>query len=106
MCFGMALNFYNVFLYFTLTETLTVGPAFVDMPLDIRQSANHGVAWTMVSWTEPTWSRYSGIVTMTSSHKPGSNFTIGEHTVIYTMEDFMGNIVTDSFLVTVEGMSV
>ena len=56
-----------------------------------------------VTWTEPTATDNSGIVTLTSSHSPGSTFDIGTTTVTYTATDDAFNTVSDTFTVTVEG---
>ena len=58
----------------------------------------------MVSWTEPTATDNSNVeVTLESTPKSETQFVIGETTVTYTATDPSNNMVTKSFVVTVEG---
>ena len=66
-------------------------------------NTDFGSASAEVTWTEPTASDNSGIVTLTSSHSPGSAFVIGTTTVTYTATDDASNTVSVTFTVTVEG---
>ncbi|XP_070550009.1 hyalin-like [Ptychodera flava] len=55
-----------------------------------------------VTWSFPNATDNSGNVTMTGSHEPGSNFTIGVTTVSYESEDPSGNIANCWFSVIVK----
>ena len=78
-------------------------PVISSTPSDISQSTDAGVANTAVTWTPPTASDNSGMVTLTSSHNSGDTFPIGATTVTYTAVDPDSNMVTDSFTVTITG---
>ncbi len=41
------------------------------------------------------------MVTFTSTHEPGDNFTVGDTTVTYTIIDYKGRQVQKSFVVSV-----
>ena len=61
------------------------------------------MATAVVTWTLPTASDNSGVVTMTSSHNPGDTFSLGVTTVTYTAIDSSSNLMTYPFTVTIEG---
>lgn len=73
------------------------------MPENIQQEVDKESETATVTWSEPTVSDNSGSVTLTSSHKPGDSFLIGNTTVTYTAEDMYSNVVTGSFTVSVFG---
>ena len=79
-------------------------PSIADIPADILQSTDADSSTAEVTWSEPTASDNSGAVTLTSSHNPGSNFTIGDTVVTYTAVDDSSNSVTATFTITVEGI--
>ena len=78
-------------------------PTISNIPSSVTINTDVGLASTEVTWTEPTASDNSGIVTLTSSHSPGSTFDIGSTTVTYTATDDTSNTASDTFTVTVEG---
>ena len=78
-------------------------PVISSTPIDISQSTDATVATAIVTWTHPTASDNSGMVTLTSSHNPGDTFNLGATTVTYTAVDAAANQVTDSFTVTITG---
>ena len=69
---------------------------------DIAQTVSTGVAGTTVTWTEPTATDNSGIVTLTSrTHAPGTFFVVGTTAVTYEYTDGSGNSATCTFNVNV-----
>ena len=78
-------------------------PVISSTPSDISQSTDAGVANAVVTWTPPTASDNSGMVTLTSSHNSGDTFPLGATTVTYTAVDRDFNMVTNSFMVTITG---
>ena len=78
-------------------------PIISDMPENIQQDVDEESETTTVTWSEPTVSDNSGSITLTSSHKPGDSFPIGNTTVTYTAEDMYSNVATGSFVITVFG---
>ena len=83
--------------------TDTENPVIFGVPSDIVQSTDPNKATAAVTWTPPTASDNSGLVSLTSSHDPGDNFSIATTTVTYTAVDSSNNIVTSSFTITVTG---
>ncbi|XP_072048991.1 uncharacterized protein [Amphiura filiformis] len=94
----------------TATMVVTVidleAPDVSNIPTNIEQNTDPGANTATVSWAEPTASDNSGSVTLTSSHKPGDSFPIGDTTVTYTATDDFGNTDTSSFIVTVNDKEV
>ena len=73
-------------------------PVIVGCPSDIVLPL--GVALT--SWTEPSATDDSGNPpSVVKSHQPGTNFSEGNTTVMYTFSDGAGNQANCSFVVTV-----
>ncbi|XP_070550953.1 uncharacterized protein [Ptychodera flava] len=66
---------------------------FLDMPV------------VSLTWTLPNVSDNSGTVSMSGSHEPGSNFSIGITTVSYKAKDPSGNTAFCWFNVTVKGVA-
>lgn len=86
--------------YFVDTES----PVFLTNVSNQFAETEYGlVDHTRVSWTEPIASDNSGIYTMTSSHRSGTDFLLGTTLVTYTLVDEAGNTATLSFTVTVNG---
>ena len=81
----------------------TTPPVISGTPSDISQSTDATVATAVVTWTPPTASDDSGTYTLTSSHNSGDTFNLGPTTVTYTAVDDAGNMVTDTFTVTITG---
>ncbi len=61
---------------------------------------------TTATWTEPTATDNSGVVTLTGrTHAPGSTFNLGVTQVTYTFTDGSGNSATCTFnVIVVSGM--
>ena len=70
------------------------------MPAKITKETDTGLATAVVNWVEPN---ASGSQTLTSSHSPGSSFSIGLTSVEYTAVDADGNTATATFIVEIEG---
>ena len=69
---------------------------------DITSTVATGVGGQTITWTEPTATDNSGIVTLASrSHAPGSFFPVGSTQVTYTYVDGAGNSASCSFTVTI-----
>ena len=73
------------------------------MPTDITQATDSALPTASVSWPKPLATDNSGIQTLTSTHNPGSSFSIGVTVVSYTSVDPFGHETTKTFSVTVEG---
>lgn len=75
-------------------------PTITNCPADINLKANES-GKVMATWIEPTTSVFCGTATLTSTHKPGDEFTIGANEVIYTSTSSSGITSTCSFFVNV-----
>ncbi|XP_070550964.1 uncharacterized protein [Ptychodera flava] len=71
----------------------------------MERSTNLDVHTIQVTWTLPNATDNSGVVSLTGSHEPGCNFTIGVTTVSYEAEDSSGNTARCSFSVTVKAVA-
>ena len=78
-------------------------PVITNMPAKITKEIYKGLATTVVNWDEPSASDNSGSPTLTSSHSPGSSFSIGVTSVEYTAVDANGNTATETFIVEIKG---
>ena len=76
------------------------------IPANITQNTDPGLPTGVVTWSEPTASDNSGSVTLTSSHESGEAFPIGVTVVTYTAVDAASNMVSSSFAVLIEGMTI
>ena len=95
---------------FDVTVTDTQDPTISGLPTTpITQGTDAGVCTAAVTWSAPTASDNCTTdavgnpanVTLTSTHQPGSDFTIGTTMVTYTAIDIYGNTSTASFNVIV-----
>ena len=86
---------------FTVTVLDQELPLISQLPPPIQVNSNPGTCVGVASWAEPTANDCSGILTLVPSLPSGSEFPIGETTVIYTATDGSGNISTAGFTVTV-----
>ena len=108
-CYNYDANFVSCsqhgLIYFVQQLGFTDGekPVISSTPSDISQSTDATVATAVVTWSPPTASDNSGVVTLTSTHDPGNTFYLGATTVTYTAVDAAANQVTDSFMVTITG---
>jgi len=86
---------------FDVVVTDVQNPVITNTPSNITVSNDASVCGANVSWTAPTATDNCPGVTLTSSHQPGSLFSIGTTTVTYTATDVYGHTVSTSFTVTV-----
>ena len=88
---------------FTVTITDNEDPVIIDLPSDITVSAIDGGCDSIVSWNQPSFSDNcsGGSITQVAGLASGSNFPIGLTWIKYEARDNVGNVVQDSFLVTV-----
>ena len=73
------------------------------MPENSVHNTDEGIATATTNWDAPSSSDNSGISTLTSTHYPGDTFSIGNTSVTYTAADPSGNVLTESFIVTIQG---
>ena len=74
-------------------------PVISGCPSDITQTTAGTSA--IVNWTPPTATDNCTTPTLGSTHQPGSTFSLGETTVVYTATDAFGNSDICFFTVTV-----
>ncbi len=77
-----------------------IDPVIEGCPENISLDLTSGTT-VAASWTAPTATDNSGVVTLTTTNEPGELFAPGKNTVVYTATDEAGNDVTCSFDVTV-----
>ncbi|XP_070537273.1 hyalin-like [Ptychodera flava] len=70
-------------------------------PDDIEVNTDPGEAIALVNWTDPSTAGSSGSVAITSDYQPGTEFAIGTTIVFYNASDFIGNMASCHFNVTV-----
>lgn len=89
-------------IFFTI-EVISDGvkPTITDMPQDMEVSTDAGKNYATVTWTEPTATDDLLMYRLTSDYSIGSQFPLGTTTVTYTASDFVGNIETATFSITV-----
>ncbi|XP_072028212.1 hyalin-like [Amphiura filiformis] len=87
---------------FTVTIQDHEKPVIDNVPSNIIQDTDTGMATAIVTWASPTGSDNSGSQTLTSSHTPGLSFPIGVTIVTYNSTDGAGNTGTSSFAVTIQ----
>ncbi|XP_071790473.1 fibroblast growth factor receptor 2-like [Asterias amurensis] len=75
-------------------------PKVIGCPDSINVKLTQGNSDVVVTWTEPSTSGTVG-VSVTKTHQPGSRFTDGVTTVLYTFTDQAGNSTICTFNVTV-----
>ncbi|WP_092647434.1 HYR domain-containing protein [Jannaschia faecimaris] len=80
----------------------TTPPTITNVPSDITQSTDAGVATAVVSWTEPTYDDNVGVTSSGCSPVSGSTFNLGATSVTCTAFDGAGNSAIASFFVTVQ----
>ena len=80
-------------------------PNITGCPMSIVNSTSIGTTTMNITWSAPMASDNSGYVTLTSSHNPGSSFSVGTTEVNYTAVDGAGNMAAVcAFNVTINGM--
>ena len=78
-------------------------PVIYDLLPSIIKETDKSLATAIVYWTEPSAEDNSGVYTLTTSHPPGSSFSMGNTTVVYLCTDAFGNSVSEMLIVTVQG---
>ncbi len=85
---------------FNVNVVDNAAPVITGCPANITVNANASCQ-AVVSWTAPTLTDNCAGGTLTPTKAPGSTFSKGTTTVIYTATDAVGNTVTCSFNVNV-----
>eukprot|EP00049_Salpingoeca_infusionum_P000280 m.38681 g.38681 ORF g.38681 m.38681 type:complete len:1088 (-) comp10232_c0_seq2:2424-5687(-) len=75
---------------FTVTVVDTEPPTFTSCPATTVVTSQPGVFYSVVTWTEPTAEDNDRVVSVTTSHRPGSTFPFGLSTVSYRATDASG----------------
>ncbi len=83
----------------SMLPTITCSP-------DIVVTAQNNTCQAVVTWTEPVAVDPNSTLTIMSTHNSGDTFPIGTTLVIYTATDTIGNVVTCSFNVTVNPVTL
>ena len=78
-------------------------PIILNMPANITQDTDGGSATAVVNWVEPHATDNSGSQSLTSSHSPGSSFSIGVTPVEYSALDPSGNLAVSTFVIDIKG---
>ena len=79
-------------------------PTISGCPSDQTINTDSGNSTGTATWSAPTASDNSGVVTLSPDYNSGDAFSIGNTTVTYTATDSSGNSVsTCTFLITVVG---
>ena len=77
----------------------------ITCPLNIDEETDEGSPEAVVTWEEPVVNGGNDDVWVSSTHKPGESFPIGQTNVSYTVYDPMNETITDcQFLIDVKGM--
>ncbi|XP_072046364.1 uncharacterized protein [Amphiura filiformis] len=76
-------------------------PTFLTTVSDLFEYADLGLDHTRITWTVPTAIDNSGVYTITTTQRSGSDFQIGDTNVTYTAVDSSGNTASFSFIVTI-----
>ena len=91
----------NLYINYIFISVDTIPPVIACIN-DITDTVNTGVTGATVTWTEPTATDNSGVVSLTGrTHQPGSFFPVGTTEVTYTFTDGSGNSATCVFNVNV-----
>jgi hypothetical protein len=73
----------------------------ITLPANMNIVAEPNGCGAIVTWSEPTVTDNCGVLSVTKSHASGQYFPAGTTTVTYTATDIHGNIISQSFTVTV-----
>jgi gliding motility-associated-like protein len=90
--------------FISVCNSDAVDPVISGCPINITVNANASCQ-AVVNWTAPSFTDNCTGGTLTSTKAPGSTFSKGTTTVIYTATDANGNTATCSFNVTVNDNS-
>ncbi|MBK9452428.1 MAG: HYR domain-containing protein [Bacteroidetes bacterium] len=86
---------------FTVVITDNQSPTWSGCPSNVILVADTMTCSMTHTWNAPSPGDECGISSVTTTHNPGSVFTVGATTVVYTATDLSGNSTTCSFVVTV-----
>ena len=78
-------------------------PKFLESLENVNITTDAGKQFATATWDIPSVWDNSGNYTLTSTHKPGDTFNIGDTTVTYTVRDEAGNMAEAQFVVHVTG---
>ena len=81
-------------------------PTFGSTLSNITQNTDANQSYATVTWSEPSASDNSGLVSLTSDYSSGDTFPIGGTSLTYTATDPSGNTVTLSFAIRITGKYV
>ena len=96
------ISLFSCLFYCPILYLADTTPPVISGISDIFTTVPSGSTGTTISWTEPTATDDSGVVTLTGrTHQPGTFFNVGTTTVTYTFTDGSGNSATTSFNVVV-----
>lgn len=79
----------------------TLPPVISGCPGVIREVVELGSQGTIVLFPPPTATDFSGVATVTPSHRPGVFFEVGMTSVTYRFEDATGNFDECTFVINV-----
>ncbi|MFK7757628.1 MAG: HYR domain-containing protein [Flavobacteriales bacterium] len=79
----------------------TEAPVFIESPADITVPNDVGDCGAVVAWVTPTATDNCNLYSIESSHTPSEWFPVGSHVVTYEATDISGNVVFESFVITV-----
>ncbi|MEC9475666.1 MAG: HYR domain-containing protein [Planctomycetota bacterium] len=89
----------------TATVTVTItddeSPTFVSAPADIALPNDAGDCSALVTWDTPEPADNCQVMSLGTTHLPGTVFTVGVTPVTYSAMDIYGNVATHTFIVTV-----
>ncbi len=84
----------------SLSASDMAAPMFTNFPMD-RDTFLTANCDAAVSWVAPTVTDDCAVTSTSSTHNPGDVFPLGTTDVIYTAMDAVGNVVMDTFSITV-----
>ncbi|MAW77717.1 MAG: hypothetical protein CMJ95_10100 [Planctomycetes bacterium] len=85
----------------TVTIVDEEAPTFVEAPDEISLPNDPGLCSAVTNWDTPIPADNCQIMSLGTTHLPGTVFPVGPTEVTYTAMDIYGNIATHSFVVTV-----
>ena len=91
---------------FQVTVNDSEGPTLSGISVDITVNANPGQCDALVSWIAPVPEDNCEVISVSSSHSPGSLFEVGTTTVSYSVVDISGNSHSVSFDVIVNDVEL
>ena len=89
-----------IFLFYSTDDEV---PEITGKPDEIIRNNDPNLPTAIVTWTPPTATDNSGVVSLTSSQNPGTPFPIGRTEVQYAATDPSQNMAFLSFTVVVLG---